>query len=181
MKTRTFTIVVAALLALILGVTFLGLHGRKSAKPPANLASTMSKGFDAGATIRMKDLVMVGDINKTKSGALTIAIKEPKHLKGMTFEYDGDDVSVSYKGIKIKLDENSKLVSSALSVIVNAIDKASSDSGVNVGIDGKALIVSGDCDSGKFDIKLDKKTGSMISLKLDELDFECNFDDFVFS
>lgn len=181
MKTRTFTMCTALLIALILGVTFLGLYNRGKTTPPVSVTKSMSRGFDATATITMRDLTMTGDINRTAQGACTLAIKEPKHLRGMTFVYDGKDIAVSYKGIKVKLDENSKAVSSAVRVIVDALDKAGGDTGVDVKVEGKAVTVKGESDSGKFAITLDKQNGSVASIKLDELDFECNFDDFIFA
>ncbi len=180
MKTRTFmiwAIVLLVFIAIFAITTF--IKPQKDAQ--RQISTTLHKPFDAKATIKMKDLVMEADINKTDIGACTIAITDPKQLKDMKFQYDGEDVKVSYKGLGVKLNENSKLVSSLASIIVNSIDKAASSSGVDVKIDGKTLIVSGKSDSGKFNIVLDKTTGAIMSLSLPELDFECNFTDLIFS
>lgn len=181
MKNRTFTLWVFILIVLILGLTFWGLSSRNNANSPTEVTSSMQRPFDAKATIKMKDLIMEADINKTDIGMCTIKINEPKSLRDMKFQYDGNDMKVSYKGISVKLNENSKLMTSLASLIVNSIDTAASPSGVDVKIDGNAIMVSGNNDAGKFNIKLDKKTGSMISLSVPQVDFECNFDDFIFS
>lgn len=175
MKNKTFTVCVTILLILILAVTFIGLSKRKVEKSPEKIVSNLANPFTASATIDMDGLVMEGDINKTESGECTISIKEPKTLEGMKFAYDGEDITVSYKGLSIALDEDSKLVSSAGNIIVNAINKASSKEGVDITLDEKTIIVDGNCESGDFQIKMDKETGSMMSLNLPELDFECEF------
>lgn len=178
MGNKTFIVLVCVIVALI--VIFAGMAIKKKITPPKTDVPNISNPFDAKATIKMKDLVMEADINKTENGACTIKIKEPSKLKDMVFQYDGQDVKVSYKGMSVKLDDDSKLANSIASIIVKSIDKASSPSGVNVDIDGKKLLVNGESDAGKFQIALDKKTGSMLSLKVPQVDFECNFDDFVF-
>lgn len=177
MKSKTFTIWVAVLMVLIVTVTFLGLRQNKQNKETAlpQVSAALSRSFDAKAKIKLADLVLVADVNKTAVGACTVEIEEPKHLKGMKFDYNGQDIGVSYKGMRVQLDENSKLASSVAQIIVNAVDKAASGSGIDVSVSGQAVEVSGDCDSGKFFIKLDKKSQSVLSITLPELDFTCNF------
>lgn len=182
MKNRTFAICVIGVLTVFTVLMCWGCSRRSS--PPAadqrDVAAALSRPFDAKATIKLKDLVMTADVNRTGQGQATIQINEPKTLSGMAFAYDGQDIRVSYKGLTVKLDENSKLVSSVASIIVNSIDAASSESGVDVRLDGGALVISGESDSGRFQITLDKENGSIATLNVPELDFECRFDDFLF-
>lgn len=184
MKNSTFTILVVVLLALIAAFTFMGgkksssakISGRNSHQVSTNLA----KPFDAKATITMKDLKMTADINQTRAGECTVKITEPKTLSGMQFIYNGNDVSVSYKGFTVKLNQDSKLVQTVAGIIVEAINKASSPSGIDISIDGGRLLLQGDSDAGKFKMLLDKENGSIVSLSVPSVDFECNFTDFIF-
>lgn len=181
MKNSTFilwAIIILVLIGFFLLMTFIP-KGEKI--PPKQISTNLHKSFDAQATIKMKDLIMEADINKTDIGACTIKVKEPKTLKGMEFQYNGNDIVVSYRGLSVKLDENSKLVSSVAAAIVNSIDTAASPSGIHVEMEKGALILTGDSDSGEFKIVLDKKTGNMLSLDIPQLDLECNFDNFIFS
>lgn len=181
MKNKTFLIGIVIILAAFVVLMCWGCSRRSGPAPtPENAAGTVAQPFDAKATIRMKDLVMTADINKTAANQLTLKVNEPATLQGMAFQYDGQNITVSYRGLSVKLDGDSKLVSSIASIIVNSIDKASSPSGVDVRIDGGALILSGQSDSGRFELALDRKNGSMASLSVPELDFECHFDDFLF-
>lgn len=181
MKNKTFYIVLIVI-ALVFGGIFIAINKSAVKKPAGKNAAQkqataiLKKSFDAKATIKMKDLTLEADVNRTTNGTATIKVKEPKTLADMQFEYDGKDIKIGYKGIFVKLNENSKLVSSLVSIMVNSIDKAASDSGIDVRVNGKQLIVSGDSDSGKFSITLDKEKGSIATITLPELDFECNFD-----
>lgn len=181
MKNRTFVLAIIGVLLAFVALMCWGCSRSKSnAVPQKDVASVVAQPFDAKATIKLKDLKMTADINKTAAGQMTIKVNEPKTLEGMAFTYDGTDIRVIYKGLTVRLDENSKLVSSVASVIVNSIDAASSPSGVDVSLDNGALVVSGESDSGRFSITLDKEAGSLASIQVPELDFECRFDDFLF-
>lgn len=180
MKNRTF-IICLIVIVVVFGILMFASCGKKGADPvPKSVSESLSRPFDAKAAIKMKDLVLEADINRTSPGKATIQVNEPKSLAGMNFTYDGKDIVVSYHGLSVKLDENSKLVSSLLSIIVNSIDKAASPSGVDVSLQGDQLVVSGESDSGKFNVTLDKNSRSIVSVSVPELDFECRFDDFIF-
>ena len=174
MKNRTFVICIAVILALFVPLFFWGGHGRKEKESLAS-AATLSQPFEAKAEIRLKDLRMNADINQTAPGQATVRITQPETLAGMAFAYDGEEVQVSYKGLTIRLDDDSRLVSSVAGMIVRSIDAACSESGVNVELEGERLIVSGESDAGRFRIALDKDTGSIASLNLPEADLECRF------
>lgn len=184
MKNRTFWICLAGILLLFLILMFWGCQrkgdvgGGKAS--PEQISASISRPFDAKATIRLKDLVLTADINKTNADAITISVDEPKTLSGMKFVYDGKDITVSYMGLSIKLDEQSKLVSSVASAIVKALDQAASPSGIDVQMQDGALLVSGKSEDGAFSITLDKSNGSLAELQLPELDLTCRFDDFIF-
>lgn len=180
MKNKVFIISIIAIVAVFGLLFFLTSKPKTNKALNKQVTTSLKTPFDAKAKIKMKDLVLVADINKTDVGCATIKIAEPKSLKDMNFSYDGEDITIAYKGLSVKLDEKSKLVSSLVSIIVNSIDKAASDSGIDVKINGNALTVCGENESGKFNITIDKENGSIASINLPELDFECNFDNFLF-
>lgn len=146
---------------------------------PAKTEKIVKNPFEAKATIKLKDLTVVADLNKTAPGQATFLITEPAALNGMTFTYGENDIVVMYKGLSVSLDENSMLTKTALSAIVSAIDKASSPGGVSVSLEDSALKLAGKTEEGSFSILLDREKGSIASLSLPELDLECRFDDFL--
>lgn len=180
MKTRTFSVIAIALIALIVVVTATGLLRTRVNDEDKVIVNKIERGFDAKATFKLKDIVMVGDVNRTVDGAMTVKITEPKHLNGMTFSYDGKDVTVSYLGMKLKLDEDTKLVSGAAQALISAINKATSKTGLGVKLEKKTLTLIGESDSGEFKLIMDRNSGSILAVKMDDLDFECSFDEFIF-
>ncbi|MEG2429919.1 MAG: hypothetical protein RSA79_06505 [Oscillospiraceae bacterium] len=176
-KSKLYKITVIVLIVLIVSLCFLPLFTKnKSKSVPKNISNSFTKAFNAQATIKMKDLVLQADVNKTSANELTMVIKSPATLKDMKFAYDGNNILVTFKGLSVNLDENSKLVQNALNIIVKTINSASSSSGINVGMEEGVLTVSGDSEVGKFKTVLDKKNGSIVSINVPSLDFECNFD-----
>ncbi len=175
MKTKTFTIWVCILLGLIITVTVLGFL-----KKPDNsqIASNVKRAFEAKATIKLKDITLVGDVNKTKDNTCTVTIQSPENLKGMKISYDGKDIVVGFKGLNVNLNGDSKLVNSIAKIIVNSIDNVNDDIGVK--IDDDTLKLNGKSDTGRFNMTLSKTNRSIMSLSVPELDFECEFDDFIF-
>ncbi len=179
MKNRSFILSIVGIVAVFAVLFCFGCQPKQNKVSNKEATTNLKRPFDAKATIKMKDLVLTADINKTAVGCATIKVSEPKSLKDMKFEYDGKDIKIGYKGLSVKLDENSKLVSSLVAIIVNSIDKAASESGIDVKVEGKVLVVSGESESGKFAIKIDRESGSIATINLPELDFECRFDDFL--
>lgn len=161
----------------------MALGSPKKAKdaPPAQTLKGITAPFDAKARIKMQNMDISADINRTSEKCITIKINEPSSIKGMAFSYNGEDITASFKGLTATLDENSKLVSSMAEIIVNSLDKAAEKEGVGVSLDGGAVLIDGKGESGEFQIRLDKNDGSLATLSLPELDFECRFDDFIFS
>ena len=185
MRNRTFVLWIF-IIVIGFGILFFTVGRRGSSDPgqppdATKVAAQLSQPFDAKATIRMEDLVLTADVNRTVPGQLTLSVTEPAALSGMQFAYDGTDVTVSYLGLSVRLNDDSVLVTSLVRMIVDAIDKAASNSGIAVSIDGENLLVSGETAAGDFDLRLNPEDGSIASLHLPELDFECRFDNFLYT
>ena len=178
MKQKTFVFGLIAILVIFILLMLWGCN-RKSGAGPRDLGKTLSQPFEAEATIRMKGLTLQSDINRTAAGTATFVVTDPPGLKDMQFQYNGDEIAVSYKGMTLHLDGESKLAGSMAALVMEAIEKASSDD-VKIKLDGNALCIAGESEAGEFDMRLDRKNGSILSLSFPELDFECSFEDFIF-
>lgn len=178
MKNKIFIMWIVIILS-VFGIIMFFIN-YKSPNQSQDVVKNIKNPFTANATIKLKDLTVNADINKTKDGTATIKIIEPASLKDMLFQYNGDNIKIGYKGISVNLDENSKLVSSIISMIVNSIDTAASQSGIDVNIEDTALIISAKSNAGHFKLKIDRENGSIASISLPELEFECNFNEFIF-
>lgn len=180
MKNKTFYIWIAVILLIFAGLMALTSRGKSEEKPPVEVLKGVNAPFDAKAHIKMQNMDLTADLNRTAENCITVKINEPASIAGMTFTYNGQDIETSFKGLTVTLDENSKLVSSLAEIIVNSLNKASDNEDVDVSITDGVVYLTGKSDSGEFQMRLDKKDGSIASISLPELQFECRFDEFIF-
>lgn len=139
------------------------------------IASSLSQGFDVKAVIRMGEIKAQADINRTKDGTSTVKITNPKNLSGLTFSFDNENVTVSFLGLSLKLD-NEKVLNSAMSkAVISSINKVSTPHGVSFETKDGNLIANGETESGKFELVLNSKDYSLLSLSVPDLDLECTF------
>lgn len=179
MKQKTFYILLATLFVLF-GLALFLTGKRPANKSPADLAQGLQSPFRASALIRMQELTLKAGINQGEDKSFTVEVTEPASLNGMTFSYDGRDIRVGYRGISVRLDENTRLLSSLASVLISAINKASAPGGAEIKLENGAVSLTGNCESGAFEMVLDRQNGSILTLRLPGLDFDCQFNEFAF-
>lgn len=178
-KVNLFVPIVAVVVISLLAV-LIGCQEKKNSVPPEALSQQLSCPFTATAKIKMKDMTMQADINKSSEQAFTFRILEPENLKDLQFTYDGEDMQISYKGMSVSVADDSLIAKGMAAVMMRAINASSQETGISVKQKDGALLLNGKSEDGKFSMTLDKKNGSILSMELPELDLECQFDEFVF-
>ena len=141
-----------------------------------NVVESIKHPFDAQATINVQGITLTADVNKTDYQKCTIVVNEPKSLGGMRFQYDGNKMNVTYKGMSV--DINDKVAGSVAKILVDTIDTVSPE--LDLVLEDGLLVVSSENEMGEFNITLDEENGNIVSINVPNLDFECNFDDFIF-
>ena len=157
-----------------------GNGGQPSKNEQQQISSSLRRGFDAKATIKMGDIEAEADINRTKEGICTVRLTNPKGLSGMTFSFDQQNVTVSYLGLNLQLDSESVLTSSMAKAVAASINKAAEPYGISMSLEGDILSIKGTTDSGDFTLKLAHSDYSVLSLSIPNLDLECNFNPFSY-
>lgn len=169
---------------LMLSVVLSGCGTETGGQPSENeqqkVSSSLNQGFDAKATIKMGEIEAEADINRTKEGICTVKLTSPKGLSGMTFSFDRQNVTVSYMGLSLELDNDSVLTSSMTKAVVASINMAAEPHGVSMALEGEALVIKGTTESGDFTLKLDRSDYSVLTLSIPNLDLECNFNPFSY-
>jgi len=139
------------------------------------ILSSLNGNFDIQAQIKMGEIKAEADINRTKEGTGTIKITNPRNLSGLTFSFDKEDVTVSFLGLSLKLDNDDILNSSLTKGIIASINKAATPHGVTLSADGNIITAKGETDSGDFSLLIDRNNKTLISLSIPELNLECTF------
>ncbi|MGI5895047.1 MAG: hypothetical protein ACOX6P_10735 [Candidatus Merdivicinus sp.] len=153
-----------------------GVNGGVSSVPDAETVSqAVQQPFDAVAEIKMGGIEATADLNKSEEDVFTFTFTAPKTLSGMTVTMDKENIGLSYLGLHVEADSEEVLSSSVTKAIVASINKAAEPEGITVGVEGTAITVSGETESGEFVLTLDPRSRSMLSLSIPELDLTCHF------
>ena len=168
----------AAVLSLVIILFLGGCAGKDESPAPSETTTPMNSSFTAKGDITFGDLSATVDFSRTAPGAFTAVLTSPEALNGMTFSYEGETVQVSYKGLTLHLQEDGLAVKAMTSAIVDAINSAMGDSGMNVKVKGDTASITGENDNGAFTLSLNKKTGAFVELLIPSLDLSCKFSDF---
>lgn len=147
----------------------------KESDIPTVANEILSSNFNANANIKMQDITLNADVNRTSSNAITLSIQEPKSLEGMNIQYNGDTVNINYKGMSLGLSKNSKALSSVANILMSAIETATAGTGVEIKNVESGISVNGVTDAGDFSILLNPSNNSIASISSQNLDFVCDF------
>ncbi len=139
------------------------------------IVSSLNRDFDMKALIKIGDIAAEADVNRTKEGTGTVKITNPKNLSGLTFSFDKNDVTVSFLGLNLKLNNNDVLNSSLAKALISSINKAATPHGVNLSAKGDVITATGKTESGDFSLLIDRNKKTILSLSIPDLLLECNF------
>lgn len=171
-------------LVILIVLVSLGLAiflSERNANPPAEPSSdtvqqALQLPFTAAAEISYKGLSFQADCNRTDTQTLTLTLTEPKELAGVTIGVANEEATVSYGEMSVTLDRNSFLGKSAASVLLNALNAAGKEQGVQFEWTESGVILNGSNEDGDFSLTVDPTTGVLVSVSLPEEDFSGTFE-----
>lgn len=167
-----YLIAALVVIVLLVGLFFACRGGGGSDEiPPVD----WEKSFTAKADIHFGDIEATATINRIGDGVCDITLISPKALNGMKFQYNGNDIEISYLGMSVKMDDDSMLANAMASAIVKAVDTAARGTGITMKKSGKAILMKGENENGSFELTFDRENGSLLSLNVPALDLECTF------
>lgn len=182
MKNKTFFISLAVIIVVFCVLFFFSCNkgnNKPSVSDINSAVSSLNTPFDAKATINLNGIEFTADVNKTNIGSATITITKPETVNGMQFQYDGEDIKITYKGISVNLDDDSKIVSSSMPLIIKALNAAAQKNGITVENKTGQLLLSGKSEDKNFIITMDKETGTVANISFPDIDMECRFENFL--
>ena len=105
----------------------------------------------------------------------TLEILSPQEISGIIFEYSGEQINASYKGISFSLNDSA--ATPAAKLIFSALSTASHKAAMT---DGEKLFLTGKTDSTSWELYFDNKSGEIEALYCPSLDLEVGFKNFEF-
>lgn len=139
------------------------------------VSEAVQQPFDAVAQIKMGGIEATADLNRSEEGVFSFAFTAPKTLSEMTITMDKENIGLSYLGLSVEADSEEVLNSSVTKAIVAAINRAAEPNGIQIGVEGTAVTVTGETDTGEFILTLDQRNRSLLSVSIPDLDLECRF------
>lgn len=147
---------------------------------PEEVIVAVQSEFEAVLNIKYKELQATATIKQDLPQKCTIAFTSPESLKDMYFEMDKETVLIDYKGLKLKSEIKDMPNSAFVKMVVFAIDQISKNNGIRMKLEGNAFIISGELESGGFDMVLDATNTNILKLMIPEQQLEIEFVNFKF-
>lgn len=115
-------------------------------------------------------------ITANKQNVLTVRIRSPKAMKGYTYSYKGDALTVKYKTFKVDTQSSYLPNTAFVSVIYNVLKSLNKENNCYFAGAKEAFAeYKGNSDSGKYVISTQYTTGVISKIELKGIDFNADF------
>lgn len=124
--------------------------------------------FTSDIDIVLDDMKISGNIVKSSEGFIKIDIISPENLSGLKIEHSNNENSITKNDLTYKSCDIILPSSSIIETIVNIFDYITSnpDEGPSYQ-NAEEMCFIGKTDSGKFELKADRKTGFIKQIKME--------------
>lgn len=139
-----------------------------------NTKTPIATDFSVGIELTYDDWYAKGTLTKS-SEEYIISLDEPEEVEGMAFIYDGSKVSINYMGLSTELSDDSLLLNSVSSSIIESINHAMAGKNISVEEVEENYIVKGKIDKGNYEIEVEQSTGIPLSLEINKMNLACTF------
>ena len=187
---RLFLFLLAAVLVILLllpacsGIgSRLGLgqsREEQEARAREKAAAVLSQPFESVASIEYQGVKARMTIDRAASGSCRLEFLEPASLSGVVFETEGDLLRLSYGSARLEMTTEEFFSSSAVRLLLSAINSATSPQGIELSMEDGCILVSGVNENGTFSLLLDPDNGNVLALELPSLPLKVEFENFSF-
>ncbi|MEF9984248.1 MAG: hypothetical protein RR710_06870 [Oscillospiraceae bacterium] len=143
------------------------------------VATQISRPFSSGAHIVYQELEAFAQLSNDEENGFEIIFTSPETLKDIKFTLIGEKIKVAYKDINFTIDRKTMVGDAVSSMILKAINSVTQENGIEVSVDGSALIIKGEIENGIFYLSIDSKTGNFLKLEIPEKQFLMEFSNFT--
>ncbi len=167
---------IVAIIICIFLFTSCGLKGQTLDEE--RIKAQIDEPFTTGAVIKYKDIEAHANISKDGLGGYEVMFLSPESLKDISFKFADSKISISYDDISFELDPASKTGGAVTTMIIEAINAAAKDSGVQISLSDGAVVIEGSMQDGAFTLKLDEESGNFLSLDIPSNELYMSFNNF---
>lgn len=172
----------ALVVSFVLFISMVSCSATPSAQEisPEEVSVAALSEFEAVLNIKYKELEATATIKQDLPQKCSVAFTSPESLKDMYFQMDKETILIDYKGLKLESKIKDMPNSAIVKMVVFAIDQVGKKNGMRMKLQDNALIVSGQLESGAFDLVLDATNTNILKLMIPEQQLEIEFVNFKF-
>ena len=172
MSNRLFGILCSVLVVLIIAVSVGACAARRKASE-----LPITAGFECDVDKTHQDMTNKGHLTRVAAGTLTLTIDKPSTLKGLSMEWNGDDITIKMMGLSFGIDPSEVPQTALGKCMLDALDSAVrlTDKGEKT---SEGLKLIGKSLNGDFEIVSDPETGYLVSLSIPSLRVKATFTNF---
>lgn len=155
-----------------------GCAGGVAVKPDVNPSEQLGKPFESTVSIRYHGMEATAHLVRQAPGCSRLSFQSPKALEGLSVEITTDRVDIGYSGLHTSLAPGLLPESAIPELIAGVINAAGRETGVTADSKNGVLTLSGQTESGTYELRLDAKSGNILSLSVPAAKLEAVFQDF---
>ncbi|MEG1621705.1 MAG: hypothetical protein RR322_07325, partial [Oscillospiraceae bacterium] len=152
--------VISIMLTIMCLFTACGGNNKKIDKE--NVATQISRPFSSGAHIVYQELEAFAQLSNDEENGFEITFASPETLKDIKFTLIDEKIKISYKDVHFTVDRETMVGDAVSSMILKTINSVTKENGIEVSVDGTALIIKGEIENGIFYLSIDRKTGHFL-------------------
>jgi outer membrane lipoprotein-sorting protein len=157
----------------------LALSGCSGAKPvPKNFMTMLSNGFECRMSVNYDKNSYQIYLQKSNATSYKISIEKPTILNGFIFKSENSNISITYNGLGINIDQASLPQSAFAQVIFGVLDSAINSKQITYKVFSNRIEMYGETSIGKYTIKLDKKSFKPVSISVPSVNLNIQISDF---
>lgn len=173
---RLWSRLIAVFVAAILFCTMLtGCASQQVSDPEPAIPDA----FSCKADISYNGMQISAKVTRPSAAGCRIEVESPDTLKGMTLDWNGSTMNISYLGLSFDVDPASLPDTAFGNILIDVFNALARQNGLSIQNDKDSMTLSGNGESGKFSVVWDRKANALKSVEVPESGFSAQFSEFT--
>ena len=134
--------------------------------------------FSCKADIQYNGMQIGARVTRPSAAGCRIEVESPDTLKGMTLDWNGSKMNISYLGLSFDVDPASLPDTAFGNILIDVFNALSRQNGLSISKDGESMTLSGSGESGDFSVVWDRKANALKSIDAPDSGFSAQFSEF---
>lgn len=141
-------------------------------------AVTLSGMYTITADVTMDNFKGTIGLNRLGSGSWEINFSKPDNINGLTVSYQNGNANINFKGLSLSMNRDDIPMKAIVSNITSVLDKLSTGKDVKYTKSNGIITAKGAIDNSNFEVVMNEKNKSLISLNMKDIGLEATFSDY---